>query len=100
MVMQIWPPFAKGLLSGREIHKDHPGYANAAAVVKRLAKEKGTGTEAILVAWLLRIPAGVQPVIGTLTPERIKSACEGDTIELSREEWYELFIAGRGGRLS
>jgi len=46
--------------------------------------------------WLLRQPARIPPIIGTTKPERIKVACEADDVELTRDEWYRLFIAGRG----
>jgi predicted oxidoreductase len=48
---------------------------------------------------LLRHPAKIQPVIGTTKPERIKAACEADGVELTRDEWYRLYIAGRGDRM-
>ncbi len=73
--------------------------AKAAALVAELAQEKGVSGEAILIAWLLRHPAKVQPIIGTTKPERIAASCAGDGIALSREEWYRLYLAGRGERL-
>ena len=64
-----------------------------------MALEKGVQPEAILIAWLLRHPAKIQPIIGTTNPARIKASCEADRIQLSREEWYSLFVAGRGENL-
>jgi predicted oxidoreductase len=52
--------------------------------------------EAIVVAWLLRHPAGIQPILGTRTPERLRACCEADAVTLSREEWYALLTAARG----
>ena len=49
-----------------------------------------------MLAWLLRHPAGIQPIIGTTKPERVKASCLADDVELTREEWYALFIAARG----
>jgi len=68
----------------------------AAAAAKALAEKKGVSLDAILVAWLLRHPAGIQPVIGTTKPARIKETCAADTVELTREEWYTLLAAGNG----
>ena len=64
-----------------------------------MAGEKNVSPEAILIAWILKHPAKIQPVIGTRNPERIKACCEGVKVELTREEWYSLFIAGRGETL-
>jgi predicted oxidoreductase len=71
----------------------------AAALVKKLAGEKGVPAEAIVLAWLLRHPARIQPIIGTRQPERVRAACQADRVSLTREEWYALYQAGRGRKL-
>ena len=71
-----------------------------AELVARLAQEKDTSLEAIVLAWLLRHPAGIQPIVGTTKPERVAASCLADNVELSREEWYQLFSAARGAPLS
>lgn len=97
ITLQAWGPLAWGLLSGRSSEKPQPPHiARAAELVAALAAEKGAPPEAILIAWLLRHPAGIQPVVGSMNPERIRAACRGDEITLTREEWYALFSAGRG----
>jgi predicted oxidoreductase len=70
-----------------------------AQAIAELAQAKGVSKEAIALAWLLKHPAKMQPIIGTTKPERIKAACEADGVELTRDEWYQLFIAGRGDRM-
>ena len=54
----------------------------------------------IVLTWLLRHPAGIQPIVGTTKPERVAASCLADNVELSREEWYQLFSAARGAPLS
>jgi predicted oxidoreductase len=49
-----------------------------------------------VLAWLLRHPAPIQPVIGTTRPERVRACCLADSVKLTREEWYALFTAARG----
>jgi predicted oxidoreductase len=65
----------------------------------QMAAEKGVSPEAILVAWILRHPARIQPLPGTTNPERLRAAVEAEQVRLTREEWYSLFIAGRGEKL-
>jgi predicted oxidoreductase len=89
--MQAWSPLAGGRLS-------QPGEA-AAETVAALAADYQTSPEAILLAWLLRHPAGIQPIIGTLNPQRIAACCAADRIELDREDWYRLYVAARGAAL-
>ena len=48
---------------------------------------------AIAVAWLLRHPAHMQPIIGTTNPQRIKESCQASDITLTRQEWYAIYRA-------
>jgi predicted oxidoreductase len=99
ITIQAWAPFKKGaVITG----VTEPPSAEAQAVAQligELAQAKGVSKEAIAVAWLLKHPAKLQVIIGTTKPERIKAACEADGVELTRDEWYRLFIAGRGDRM-
>ena len=99
ITLQAWSPLANGYLTGREPAKPSATITAASAVVAELAKAKGVPGEAILVAWLLAHPARIQPVIGTTRPERIRATCQGAGVQLSREDWYRLFTAGRGAPL-
>jgi predicted oxidoreductase len=67
----------------------------AAKKLHELATEKKTTPAAIALAWLLRHPAGIVPIIGSKRAERIVEACAADRVELSREEWYALWWATR-----
>lgn len=97
ITLQAWSALAKGLLSGRDLAPDtEPRIAEAARMVAKFAKERGVSSEAIVIAWILRHPAGIMPVIGTTLPGRIKAACEATKIELSRVEWYQLYTAAIG----
>ncbi len=99
ITIQAWSPLARGAISGRALASPEMRVAKAAEAVAEVAAERGVSPVTIAVAWLLRHPAAIQPVIGTTDPARIRAACLADTIDLTREEWYRLFIAGRGGEL-
>jgi predicted oxidoreductase len=96
ITLQAWGSLAWGLVSGREVEKPAEKNIRTSSLVAEMAKEKGVSPEAILIAWILRHPAKIQPVLGTTKTERIAAACQGDGISLTREEWYRLFTAGRG----
>ncbi len=99
ITIQAWAPFKKGaVITGMDNPPSQAAQA-VAQLIAELAQEKGVSKEAIALAWLLRHPAKIQPIIGTTKPERIKAACEADHIELTRDEWYRLFIAGRGNQM-
>jgi predicted oxidoreductase len=99
ITLQAWGPLASGRLTGRKRPKEEKHVQAAATRVAQMAKEKGVSPEAILIAWILRHPAQIQPLPGTTNPERIRAACEAEQVSLTREEWYDLFTAGRGEKL-
>lgn len=95
ILIQAYSPVAGGqLFNPAEGSPAH--IRETAALVATMAQEKGTSREAILLAWLLRHPAPIQPIIGTTSPERVQASCLADGIELSREEWYRLLNTARG----
>ena len=96
VLLQAWSPLARGKLSGGELGKEPPPVQAAAAMVKAYAGRYGVSAEAIVLAWLLRHPAGIQPVLGTTRPDRLRACAEATRVDLTREEWYSLFAAARG----
>ncbi|CAM3858669.1 aldo/keto reductase [Mesobacillus thioparans] len=97
--IQSWGSLAKGLYTGKNIDGESESVKQTAAMVKKLAEEKQTTPEAIVLAWLMRHPAAIQPVIGTVNPARIKACGEAVNINLSRDEWYSLYVSSRGVNL-
>ncbi|HUX36914.1 MAG TPA: aldo/keto reductase [Rectinemataceae bacterium] len=98
IVMQSWSPLDRGMLVGDLSDKPEPIKA-ASALVHALARRHSTSPEAIQLAWLLRHPAGIQPVLGTTKPARLRACAKALDIELSREDWYALFAAARGATM-
>jgi len=99
ITLQAWAPLATGRLTGKPRPNDGPHIQKTADLVSQMAAEKGVRPEAILIAWILRHPARIQPLPGTTNPERLLAAAEAEHISLTREEWYGLFLAGRGEAL-
>lgn len=96
--LQAWSPLAHGMYTGRKTENMTEADLKTKNLVESLAKEKNTTTEAIVLGWLMRHPAAIQPVIGTTDPERIENCAEAvNQAELmTREEWYSLYVASRG----
>ena len=95
VLLQAWSPLAQGILVGNVDGKPEH-VRTTAALVQELAREYQTAPEAILLAWLLKHPAKIQPVLGTTRPDRLRSCAEALSVTLTREEWYSLFAAARG----
>jgi predicted oxidoreductase len=51
------------------------------------------------LAWILKHPARVVPILGTGKIERVRSAIQAERLELSREQWFRIWVASLGKRL-
>lgn len=91
ITLQAWSPFQSGFFTGPFLGS--PDYPELNATVDRLAATYGVPAEAIATAWILRHPATWQVVLGTTTPARVTAAAAGSGLPLTREEWYELYLA-------
>lgn len=94
--VQSWGSLSQGLFTGRKVEDQPAHVATTAKLVSVLAAEYQTSPEAIVLAFLTRMPQGIQPVIGTVNPERIRACQKVIDVELTREHWYQLFVAARG----
>ncbi len=91
ITIQPWSPFQYGFFEG--VFLDNPKFPELNEVIDALAAEKGVTNTTIAVAWLLRHPAHMQPIIGTTNPERVKQSCQAADITLTRQEWYAIYRA-------
>ncbi|WP_280770870.1 aldo/keto reductase [Salipaludibacillus daqingensis] len=91
MTIQAWSPFQHGMIEGVFVgNKDFPEVNNK---LQEIADKKGVTDSAIAVAWILRHPANIQAVIGSMNLSRIKDIARASDVILSRQEWYELYRA-------
>lgn len=56
----------------------------------------GIAIDQVMLAWILRHPANVIPVIGTGRPERLQRAAAACAIEMTRTQWYRIWTASTG----
>lgn len=96
VTIQPWSPFQYGFFEGVFIGSDR--YPELNAVLDRIAEERGVTSSAVAIAWILRHPARMQPIVGTTSAARLKEICAASRVELSRAEWYEIYKAA-GNRL-
>jgi len=91
ITIQAWSPFQHGFFSGTFL--DNDDYAELNCVLDRIAEEKGVSKSAVTIAWIMRHPAKIQPIVGTTNAGRLKDICKAADISISREEWYEIYSA-------
>lgn len=100
MTIQAWSPLQFGMIEGAFLAEDGAAgaaqdpYAELKACLKRIGEHYGATPEGIAIAWILRHPARMQAVVGSMNPERIRGIAAASAIELTREEWYEIYLAG------
>jgi predicted oxidoreductase len=96
--VQAWGPLAQGKFSGRPV-EDEPAYIKQTADrIKQMAAERETTPEAIVLGWLMKHPALIQPIIGTANADRIMACkdAERQSQLMTREEWYGLYASAKG----
>lgn len=94
--LQAWSPLDRGALTGGDLSLLSESGRKAAGLVQALAQARGVPAEAVALAWLLKHPARIVPVLGTTRPDRLKACARALEVNLTREEWYALFEAARG----
>ncbi len=93
MTVQPWSPFQHGFFEGVFVGNDD--FPELNQKLDEIAEVKGVTATTIAIAWILRHPARMQPVVGTMNPERLKEIAKASDVKLTREEWYELYrVAG------
>ena len=91
ITIQAWSPLQYGMFGGTFIdNADFPELNKALAAI---AEREGVSKAAVAIAWILRHPAKMQAIIGTMNPEHIKDICDAVKVNLSHHDWYELYLA-------
>ena len=103
MTPMAWSPMAGGQLAGgaKRLLPSQQNYRISPIVeaIDPIAKARGVSRSTIALAWLMKHPSKIIPVVGSTHPDRIREATKAVEIELTREEWYRLFVAASGAPL-
>ncbi|MFC5651991.1 aldo/keto reductase family oxidoreductase [Paenibacillus solisilvae] len=91
ITIQPWSPFQYGFFEGVFLGSDK--FPDLNEKIDEIAKKYEVSNTTIAIAWLLRHPAHMQPVTGTMNIERLKDCCKASDIYLTREEWYGIYRA-------
>lgn len=91
ITIQAWSPFQYGFFDG--VYLDNDKFPDLNRELDRLAAEKGVPKSAVVVAWIARHPAKIQTIAGTTNPSRLSGLCQASKIELTRQEWYDVYLS-------
>ena len=91
ITIQAWSPLQFGMFKGCFV--DHPDFPELNRVLEALGEKYGAPKTAVAIAWILRHPARMQAIAGTMNPEHLKDICAASRVCLTHHEWYELYLA-------
>ncbi|MGN0246040.1 MAG: aldo/keto reductase family oxidoreductase [Lachnospiraceae bacterium] len=91
ITIQTWSPFQYGFFEGVFIGSDK--YPELNILLDKMAEKYAVTPTTIASAWILRHPAKMQLISGSTSPQRIKEIAAASDITLTREEWYQLYLA-------
>ena len=92
-----WSPLGGGWLGDSTTESvEDPVKLNVLAKLDAIREKYGISRTAMSLAWLLKHPSGIIPIVGSTNPSRIRDAVNSTEVNLTREEWYEIYVAARG----
>ena len=91
ITIQAWSPYQQKEWRGTFI--DNPEYEKLNKLMEEIGQAYGLGKTGVATAWLLRHPAGIQVLPGTMNAERMKDIVKAAEVTLTRREWYQLYLA-------
>ena len=91
ITVQAWSPLQFGMFGGCFI--DHPDFPELNRALGELGEKYGISKAAVAIAWILRHPARMQAIVGTMNPQHLADICTATDIRLTHQEWYKLYLA-------
>ena len=92
ITIQTWSPFQGGFFEGPFIG-DKQKYPALNEALEQIGRQYGVSPTAIAAAWILRHPANMQLISGSVSPDRMRDIAAGADVELTREDWYAIYLA-------
>ena len=91
ITVQAWSPLQFGMFKGCFV--DHPDFPELNKALGELAEREGVSKTAIAIAWILRHPAKMQAIVGTMNVRHLREICTASEVRLTHREWYRLYLA-------
>lgn len=91
ITVQAWSPLQFGMFKGCFV--DHPDFPELNQALGEIGEKYGVSKTAVAIAWILRHPAHMQAIAGTMNPAHLSDICDAAAIYLTHQEWYRLYLA-------
>lgn len=89
ITIQAWSPFQ----SAQGVFLQNENFPELNRKIMEIAEKHQVSDTAIALAWIMRIPGKIQPIIGSMNIQRMRDCIKATAIRLTREEWYEIYLA-------
>lgn len=83
--LMAWSP-----LGGGKFFSSSGGDDAVNMPLEKVASQYKCSVSQLLLAWLLRHPSGILPILGTTNPDRIQEGADAININLDRQDWFEM----------
>ena len=91
VTIQVWSPFQYGFFAGMFV--DNEKFPELNRKLAEIGEKYGISKTAVAAAWILRHPAGMQVIAGTMNPHHLSDICAATDVTLTRSEWYDIYRA-------
>ena len=91
ITIQAWSPLQFGMFKGCFV--DHPDFPELNKALGEIGEKYGVSKTAVAIAWILRHPAKMQAIAGTMNPDHLRDICAAAGVTLTHREWYQLYLA-------
>jgi len=91
ITIQAWSPFQHGFFSG--LFLENAQFAALNTKMQEIADAHNVSKTAIAIAWILRHPAKIQPIVGTMNVQHLEEICTASGVDLTKIEWYDIYKA-------
>lgn len=91
ITVQAWSPLQFGMFKGCFV--DHPDFPELNKALGEIGEKYGVSKTAVAIAWILRHPAKMQAIAGTMNPDHLRDICAAAGVALTHQEWYQLYLA-------
>ncbi len=91
ITIQTWSPFQFGFFGGTFV--DNEKFPELNEKLAEVAEKYNLTKTAVAAAWILRHPANMQIIAGTMNPQHLIEICKASDVELTRSEWYQIYRA-------
>ena len=91
ITIQPWSPFQYGFFEGAFI--GNPKFQALNEKLEEIAARYDITPTCLAIAWILRHPACMQPIVGSVNPGRLQEICAAADVTITRQEWYDLYCS-------